>query len=95
MIAYVWGVYPRDSSRPMAAAGMTDDESRARMLVATILAGDETTIAGVMQPVSVDSESLHTDDLSPDWPPAGPAMECRRNDNGGVTWHPLFRYPWN
>lgn len=34
---YAWVVYPADSTQPMTATGVTDDEGKARGLVETIL----------------------------------------------------------
>jgi hypothetical protein len=89
MIAWAWSVYPRLSTNPMVAAGITDEPAKARVEVESILGTDEGAAWGILQQVKM---SLGDPDQEPlqAWPATGyiPVM-CRRNAEGGFSWQPV------
>jgi hypothetical protein len=87
--AWEWSVYPRLSSNPMVAAGITDEQDRARGEVELMLGADEGAGWGMLQQVR-PSVGEPNDGGHPfeRWPAASrlPLM-CRRNGRGGFGWH--------
>ena len=84
-MAWEWSVYPRLSSNPMVAAGITDKPDRARGEVETVPGADEAAGWGMLQQVRVSAgEPGQAFQL---WPAAGrmPLM-CRRDGRGGFVW---------
>jgi hypothetical protein len=87
-MAWEWSVYPRLSSNPMVAAGITDEPGRARSEVELVLGTDEGAGWGMLQQVRL-SVGEPNDDGHPfaRWPAASclPLM-CRRDGGGGFVW---------
>jgi hypothetical protein len=87
MIAWEWSVYPRLSTNPMVAAGITDEPGRARSEVESVLGANEGAGWGMLQQVRLavgepnDSHPLQV------WPATSrlPLM-CRRDGWGGFVW---------
>src|SRR5690242_11912922 len=55
MNAWEWSVYPRLSSNPMVAAGITDEPDKARGEVEAVLGADDGAGWGVLQQVRVSA----------------------------------------
>lgn len=90
MIAYAWTVYPRVSTSPMIATGITDKDSQARKLAEKALLSDDTAAWAIVQRVTVSFNTLTAGEkLLTIWPSAGKPVVCRRNDNGGVSWQSI------
>lgn len=88
--AWVWSVYPRLSSNPMVAAGITDKPDKARGDVEDVLGTDEGAAWGVLQQVRVPVGDPSDDGQLSMWPAAGMMpIRCRRNGSGGFVWQPL------
>jgi hypothetical protein len=88
MIAWEWWVYPRLSSNPMVAAGITDEPGRARGEVESVLGADEAAAWGMLQQVRLSvgdpNDGGHPLQL---WPaPASLPLMCRRDGGGGFVW---------
>jgi hypothetical protein len=88
-MAWEWSVYPRLSSNPIVAAGITDEPDRARCEVELALGADEGAGWGMLQQVRL-SVGEPSDGGCPleRWPAASclPLM-CRRDGRGGFVWH--------
>jgi len=92
MIAWVWSVYPRLSTDPMVAAGITDRPDKARHEVESALSANQSAAWGILQQVRVSLGDLCQDsDLLSMWPATGviPVM-CRRDLTGGFVWKPVL-----
>lgn len=53
VMAWEWAVYPRLSTSPMVAAGITDEPDRARTEVESVLGDDKGAAWGMLQQVRV------------------------------------------
>jgi hypothetical protein len=91
MIAWAWSVYPRLSTNPMVAAGITDKPDRARGEVESVLGADEGAAWGILQQVTVSLGEPSEDHQLSMWPATGyiPVM-CRRDGSGGFIWQPVI-----
>lgn len=91
-MAWEWSVYPRISSSPMVAAGITDEPGKARAEVESALGADEGAGWGVLQQVRVSLGDPSEGHPLKTWPAADrlPLM-CRRDGKGGFVWHQVSR----
>jgi hypothetical protein len=88
-MAWEWSVYPRLSSNPIVAAGITDKPDRARGEVELVLGADEGAGWGMLQQVRLSVGEPNDGGYSFErWPTASclPLM-CRRDGRGGFVWH--------
>lgn len=90
MMAWEWSVYPRLSSNPMVAAGITDELDRARGEVESALGADEGAGWGMLQQVRLAVGEPSGGPPFEKWPAADclPSM-CRRDGRGGFVWQPV------
>ena len=86
-MAWEWWVYPRLSTNPMVAAGITDEPDKARGDVETVLGADEGAGWGMLQQVRVSVGEPSEGHPLQLWPAASsmPLM-CRRDGRGGFVW---------
>lgn len=87
-MAWEWAVYPRLSSSPMVAAGITDEPDKARGDVEAVLGDDEGAAWGMLQQVRVSVGEPGDGGSFERWPASSslPLM-CRRDGRGGFVWH--------
>lgn len=82
-----WEVLPSDSQSPIIASGISTDAAKARLDVEAAMA---TPGAGFAHLVRTAIPGLCPDfDEREAWPVLGEVQLCRRNRNGGFTWHAL------
>jgi hypothetical protein len=85
--AWAWSVYPRLSSSPMVAAGMTSEREKARKDVETMLGADEGAGWGVLQQIRVSvGEPCDEGPVRDVACSRRNALMCRRNGSGGFVW---------
>jgi hypothetical protein len=86
-MAWEWSVYPRLSSNPMVAAGITGELDKARGEVESVLGADEGAGWGMLQQVRVSVGEPSDGHPFERWPATGflPLM-CRRDGRGGFVW---------
>ncbi len=87
MIAWEWSVYPRLSSNPMVAAGITDEPERARGDVEEALGADDGAGWGMLQRVRVSVGEPSDGPPFERWPASESLpLLCRRDGRGGFVW---------
>lgn len=93
--AWAWSVYPRLSSSPMVATGMTSEPEKARKDVETVLGTDDGAGWGVLQQIRVAVGEPCEEGQLAMWRAAGvmPQM-CRRNGAGGFVWQTVTGGAW-
>ena len=92
VMAWEWSVYPRLSSSPIVAAGITDEPERARGEVESVLGANDGAGWGVLQQVRVSVGEPNDGHPFEMWPATGrlPLM-CRRDGKGGFVWQQVGR----